>query len=393
MTAGWVAYVGPFPFPWGAAGSRRVLGVAMSLAHAGRRVVVASGSPARVVDAPEVVHREGAGRGVVEHVPLGELLAPGTPFALKAIRHYLTWGRRTVDWLDSQVTKPSCVIVYGGGTPYARRIRRWCRNNQVAAVADVVEWYSPKQLRGGFLGPDHVSAKWALMYEYSRLDGIVAISQHLKTHFGSRGLPTVVVPPTLDVTAQPMCEPEPRDRLQVLYFGTPGRKDSIWECLRAAREVGHAVELVVAGPSESEVRALAPREELPGNVRFLGRKPQAEVASLVARADFTILAREDARYTRAGFPTKVVESLAAGTPVIANITSDLGEYLLDGREALVAIDGTAYALADALRRAVALSKEERLAMRVRARACAGQFDYRAHAASLEAWLRTLERAA
>ena len=36
----WVAVVGPFLFPWGQPGSRRVCGIARSLADAGYRVIV-----------------------------------------------------------------------------------------------------------------------------------------------------------------------------------------------------------------------------------------------------------------------------------------------------------------------------------------------------------------
>ena len=37
----------------------------------------------------------------------------------------------------------------------------------------------------------------------------------------------------------------------------------------------------------------------------------------------------------AGFPTKVVESLALGTPVITNLTSDLGFCVFDGRNGVI----------------------------------------------------------
>ena len=62
-----------------------------------------------------------------------------------------------------------------------------------------------------------------------------------------------------------------------------------------------------------------------------GRIPYAEVKGKVADADFTVRLRPNKRYANAGFPTKVGESMACGTPVIANITSDLGKYIIDGK--------------------------------------------------------------
>ena len=54
------------------------------------------------------------------------------------------------------------------------------------------------------------------------------------------------------------------------------------------------------------------------------------VQEAVNHADFTILLRNRNRATMAGFPTKIVESLACGTPVITTRTSDLEHYIVDG---------------------------------------------------------------
>ena len=57
---------------------------------------------------------------------------------------------------------------------------------------------------------------------------------------------------------------------------------------------------------------------------------------------FDVLLRySDLRYTKAGFPTKVVESLASATPVITNITSDLEMYLKDGENSVISEGYTA----------------------------------------------------
>lgn len=383
----WVAYVAPFPFPWGTAGSRRIFGVSLSLAHGGRHVVVGSGSPQAL---PELIQTVPNGSGSIVHVALGELPSRGTGLFRKAFRYYGTWGRRTVTWLEAQPSRPTCVIVYGGGMPYARRLRRWCRANGVPVIADVVEWYLPGQFRGGVVGPSFLSAKWALMREYPQFDGAIVISNYLRARYEAYGIPSIVIPPTLDVSTALQESWEVRDRLQLLYFGTPGRKDSLWELLVAVSTMESEVELLVAGPTPQEIRALNPSGAIPQNVRMLGRLPQDEVAAVVAAADFTVLARQDAPNTRAGFPTKVVESLAAGTPVITNITGDLGAYLQDGRESIVAYDGSAKALRGAITRALATTPQDRLHMRRQAKATAERFDCRTYAAPLVTWLQSLE---
>lgn len=65
-------------------------------------------------------------------------------------------------------------------------------------------------------------------------------------------------------------------------------------------------------------------------------------------ADFSIFVRPDRRSSHAGFPTKLAESLAAGTPVITNNTGDIGLYLKDGENGFLLKDGTQKSVKDVL---------------------------------------------
>jgi len=47
----------------------------------------------------------------------------------------------------------------------------------------------------------------------------------------------------------------------------------------------------------------------------------------IKQANFSIIIRDTNRVTLAGFPTKFVESIACGTPVITNENSDIGDYI------------------------------------------------------------------
>ena len=113
---------------------------------------------------------------------------------------------------------------------------------------------------------------------------------------------------------------------------------------------------------------------------------------MLRQTDFSVLLREPRRFAQAGFPTKFCESLAAGTPVIANLTSDLGMYLTDGVEGLVVDDHSTSALVTTLRRAVALTLDERQVMREAARRRAQQsFDFRTSTQQMATFLEDLHR--
>ncbi|SCF29424.1 glycosyltransferase [Micromonospora mirobrigensis] len=388
---GWVAIVGPFLFPWGQASSRRVYGIAGSLAAAGRHVVVASGehgpalTPLTDVDGP----------GSVSYLGLGEIPPPGAAKVDKALRWWVTWGARTVRWLDAQPASPSHVVLYGGETPYAAHLRRWCRRNRVPLVVDVVEWYSPKQVPGGRLGPQYLSAQLALNYHYARCDGVIAISSYLGEHYRRHRRPVLRIPPTLDVRSLAVGEPGDDGRLRLAYAGDPGRKDLLATIVRAVERVdptGRRIELRIIGPGPQQVAGMLGGGPLPPGVRVLGRLPQQEVPATLQAADFSVLVRPVERFTRAGFPTKFAESLANGTPVIANLTSDLGRYLTDGVEGLVCRDNSVQALGEALGRALRLGAAERGDMRAAARRQAiRSFDFRAYAEPLGTFLDAVGR--
>ena len=98
------------------------------------------------------------------------------------------------------------------------------------------------------------------------------------------------------------------------------------------------------------------------------------------------------RYAVAGFASKVPESLALGTPLVANVTPELGRYIRDGQTGVVVNGTDAESLAVALRRVADLPSVERLAMRGQARAAAeANFDIRAVAPQLGPWLEGIIR--
>ncbi|MCF0095784.1 D-inositol-3-phosphate glycosyltransferase [Micromonospora sp. MH99] len=387
----WLAYVGPFQFPWGQPGSRRVVGIASSLASSGYHVVVASGE-----DGPRAISTlEGVdGPGSVSYLGLGETASVGGSLLARAAHFAVRLGRRTVDWLDAQPTRPSHVMVYGGAAQYMLHLRRWCRRNRVPLLADVVEWYDPRHLRGGFLGPLHLSSESAMRYFYPRCAGIVAISSYLEDYYRGLGTNVVRVPPTLDVRTLrvgPAVRRQAAD-LSLVYFGTPGRKDLLGTMVRAVDRLerqGAAIELHIYGPTATQVRDLAGLERLPKGVDVRGRLAQQEMPQALREADFSVILRRPERFAQAGFPTKFCESLANGTPVIANLTSDLGDYLRHGVEGLVCDGWSETELADVLHAALELAPAQRDAMRGAARAQALEsFDYRGYAPQLSVLLET-----
>jgi glycosyltransferase involved in cell wall biosynthesis len=305
----------------------------------------------------------------------------------------LLWlgGRRTLQWLNPQKSRPHAVIAYSPVLSHWRRLRRWTRAHGIPLIADLADWYSPQQMQGGRLGPPY----WAQQYTYRRqllgADGVLGISSYVCDYYKQRGLWTLKVPPLVDVQSL-ACRPEPMRAdgpVRLVYAGFPDRKDLLGVVLEAMRLVDPdcaGFEIDIVGPQPQYVMKLWPLASRP-NVRVHGRMPHEQAMRYIREADFSVLVRPDELYARAGFPTKVVESLGLGTPVVANEVGDLGEYLEDGTSAVIATAPTALSFAAALKRCANM-RTRWPEMRKAARKCAERrFDFRAYADSIVRFIR------
>ena len=203
---------------------------------------------------------------------------------------------------------------------------------------------------------------------------VVAISSYLQKHFESRGIDTVRIPVILDIQ-NTACEKRTcEDKTVFVYAGAPGKKDYLKTIIKGFALIPPELKGLIQS-CDADLQDLNIIAE---NIKCLGRVAREKVLENLSEADFTVLLRsEEQRYAKAGFPTKVVESLAIATPVISNLTSDLGMYLRDGNNAMIVSDCSPEAFADSIKRALMLSFEERRSMQRNARQTAEEhFDHR-----------------
>lgn len=381
----WIAYVGPVPFPEGGAAARRILGNAKALVAAGYEVVIVSGQPPG---------EQGVNFDVapgIRCVSTNERDAEHLPKALRYAR-YALMGARSRQWLDARSDLPDAVILYSGYSPYLLQFTGWARRRRIPLLFDAVEWYAaPNALR--FMASPYLwNTEFAMRVLIPRLDGVIAISRALEGYYRAKGLPVARIPPLFDpieiVASSPA--PDPDGKLRLAYSGSPGRKDLIDIVLESVLDIDAGrgrVVLDIAGVSEEELRHRSPLRRrggiLPDSLRVHGRVSHARSIQIVGQADFTLFLREVNCVSINGFPTKFVESLALGTPVITNLTSDLGDHLRDGETGLECAEPTSSALISVLNRALAIDTDARAAMRRSARAEAERaFAYHSHVESL-----------
>ncbi len=267
------------------------------------------------------------------------------------------------------------ILVVSGGNCLFRDIEKFCISNEIPLYHDSVEWYSASEFKKGEKDRAYIANDTLNTCVINESYKVFAISRFLSDYFSSRKIPSLRVPVIMDLDRIKYDKIEPEGAIKIVYAGAVGGKDNLVEVVKAIecldRNISENIQFFIIGISQEQYEnafGKVKKDLINRSIFFVGRVPRASVFDYLKKADFTILLRpEQERYAKAGFPTKVVESLASGTPVICNFTSDLNLYLKDGYNSVIVDSCSRDACADALRRVVKLSLEERLKMRCSAR--------------------------
>jgi glycosyltransferase involved in cell wall biosynthesis len=195
-------------------------------------------------------------------------------------------------------------------------------------------------------------------------DGVITTSRYLTDLYTRQGLLTVELPTLFD--AGRFTAPSSRGTKNLkkfIYVGSPfdaskvnrrrtnlkERLDTCVDVFYALHEAGKDFTFDVFGISLEDYLKVFPEHRnktvhMAGKITFHGRKPNVIVLEQIRNSDFSIFFRDRTRVTLAGFPSKLAESITAGTPVISNTMLSLqcyahtpGVYLSDRGEELTAV--------------------------------------------------------
>jgi glycosyltransferase involved in cell wall biosynthesis len=242
----------------------------------------------------------------------------------------------------------SLVISYGSlsNSFFAIMLAYYCKRNHIAFVPDVVDW-----LAGGSGSRMFRIMKWVDTQIQKRVanklgSGIIMISSCQKDYYRD-GRPKLVLPPLSTYISDIDKQACINRNVTLVYAGYPFSVDSSVRDRSTFKDrLDVAIELLflcrdlefkfnVYGISITEYLLVIPShrsiiEEMKDKVIFHGRCDRKEIRVATMDADYMFLYRDKNRMTDFGFPTKLVESLSYGTPVITTDTSDILKYINDG---------------------------------------------------------------
>lgn len=277
-------------------------------------------------------------------------------------------------------------------------LKKFAKKQNIKIFHDSVEWYSPQQFKWGKFALPFVLKNIMNRRIIDKQVSVITISRFLQNYFKAKGIKTIRIPIIMDME-RIACEKKKQEgKLKILYAGSPGRKDYLNMIIEGMslllKEDLNNIEFNVLGITQQQLIQNCDVNEnflvkCGDNIMAHGRVTREEVLEYLKYTDFTVLLRDpDLRYSKAGFPTKVVESLATATPVICNLTSDLGEYLKNGDNCLIVNSCSATELAETLKRAIALSANEKRLLSYNARKTAEKnFDFRNYITEFSKFLK------
>jgi len=254
-----------------------------------------------------------------------------------------------------QIGREKIKYIYIYGSPvlsvYIAQLMKFAKKNGIQVIGDCVDWIehtSNGKLRNLV---KYIDTNYQKRYLLNKTSGMVVISSYLKQYYDKHNTKTILIPPVGEFT--PVEKKIKNNLFNLIYSGIPfasipnieknkmkDRLDLIINAIVELVEKGVDVILDIYGVTREQYLYSVPEhskiiETYSSKIKFNGLVDNECIKEVIGNADATILIRDVTLVTMAGFPYKVGESLCLGTPVIANSTSDIVDYVKDGVNGII----------------------------------------------------------
>lgn len=368
-----ILYIGAFRLPNYDAAAPRVLNNAKVFRKAGHDVgFISWGGSYRKEDQDKDGKYRVCG---FEYIVTGELDTKGN--LVQRIKAKFYRGKKSLALLRNMQEKPELIIMYNADYFWTWKMVRFCRKYGIKLANDMTEWYDNNELHLIDIFPNYIN----MTCLQHRIHNKIVISRMLKDYYSKSH--NLLLPPLCDSTEEKwgrqVEDPrvKPFDGITLIYAGNPAKKDSVHTIINAVDILirkGKKIRFLLLGITREtylhKYSKFLYSTDLHENILFLGKVSQDLVPAYYKKADFMVLLREQNRKNNAGFPTKFVESMTAGIPVICNGTSDLVSYVYNGKTGFLVKDCSMADVMEVLQEKVlVLSNEEKKHMK----ACTKEF--------------------
>ena len=275
-----------------------------------------------------------------------------------------------------KVISPDIIILYElNSIVVEERIRAYCERHNIRLIIEVTEWMEVENRKEiatrGIVWQKDIQKR----YIDKRCGNIIAISEFLYEHYRNQGCNVIKLPPLVYDFADKDQIFSDRDvvklrQVKLVFAGTTDFKDYLEPMLRAIRKINdNEIKIVfdVVGPSpdaiESMLECSSPTQY---GINCYGRLSHENTLSIVRKADFSVLMRENKRYAKAGVSTKFVEAMSLAVPSICTAVGGTDAFVTDGVDGVLIKDNSVHEVLDKLMQIVNMDSSEILQMKLNA---------------------------
>lgn len=271
---------------------------------------------------------------------------------------------------------PDIIILYElNSIVVEERIRAYCKKHNIRLIIEVTEWMEVENRKEiatrGIVWQKDIQKR----YIDKRCGNIIAISEFLYEHYRNQGCNVIKLPPLVYDFADKDQIFRDRDvvklhQVKLVFAGTTDFKDYLEPMLKAIRKINNnEIKIIfdVVGPSpdaiESMLECSSPTQY---GINCYGRLSHENTLSIVRKADFSVLMRENKRYAKAGVSTKFVEAMSLAVPSICTAVGGTDAFVTDGVDGVLIKDNSVHEVLDKLVQIVNMDSSKILQMKLNA---------------------------
>lgn len=275
-----------------------------------------------------------------------------------------------------EVISPDIIILYElNSIVVEERIRAYCERHNIRLIIEVTEWMEVENRKEiatrGIVWQKDIQKR----YIDKRCGNIIAISEFLYEHYRNQGCNVIKLPPLVYDFVNKDQVFRDRDavklrQVKLVFAGTTDFKDYLEPMLKAIRKINdNEIKIIfdVVGPSPDAIeRMLECSNPTRYGINCYGRLSHENTLSIVRKADFSVLMRENKRYAKAGVSTKFVEAMSLAVPSICTAVGGTDAFVSDGVDGVLIKDNSVHEVLDKLVQIVNMDSSKILQMKLNA---------------------------
>jgi glycosyltransferase involved in cell wall biosynthesis len=267
--------------------------------------------------------------------------APNRGFARRLVNHASfaissILAAPTARPVDVVIAETPPLFTAGAAVPIAALLR-------APLVLNVADLWPESAVQLGLLSDRRAIRAAELLegFSYRHAAAITVPTPGMRTMLVARGQPeskVKLLPNAVDVSRFTAAPVAGSDGLRIVYCGTVGLAQGVGTLIDAAVRLEHEREdakVIIAGDgAEREELQRRARDLGLQRVEFRGRLTRDEVPALIASADIAVMSLRDLPLFQDAVPTKLLEYMASGRPVVAAAAGQVAELLRDAEAGL-----------------------------------------------------------